>query len=168
MLNEIMNRDGSAEADVRAARGLGYVSIGIGLTELVAPGTVLKLLGLEDTRERRGVLGALGVREVMHGVSLLTEREPTTQLKVGMWSRVAGDVLDSALLGAAAMKTERPLSFSIIAAAVTAIGAMDVMVAQRLQRHGSPQRKLEEQFGDRFAMDIEATGETEQSELVHG
>jgi hypothetical protein len=108
------------------------------------------------------------VREVMHGVSLLTETEPSAQLKVGMWSRVAGDVLDSALLGAAGMKTRRPLSFALITASVMAIGAMDLLVAQRLQRHGSPQRKLEEQFGDRFAMDIEATGEVEQSELVHG
>jgi hypothetical protein len=168
MMEMIRNRDGSPGADVRAARALGYVSIGIGLTELIAPGTVLNLLGLEDTRDRRGVLGALGVREVMHGVSLLTETEPSTQMKAGLWSRVAGDVLDSALLGAAGMKTRRPLSFMLITASVVAIGAMDVMVAQRMQRHGSRQRDLEEQFGDRFAMDVEPTGEIEQNELVHG
>ena len=118
--------------DVELARGLGWASIGIGLTELLAPKQVNNLLGLSDTPQRRGVLRVLGVREVCHGIGILTEDEANDRMKVGVWSRVAGDVLDSALLGVAATKTRKPFAFAVVTAMVLGIGLADLLCAKRL------------------------------------
>jgi hypothetical protein len=124
-----------AKKDAELAQGLGWASVGIGLTELAAPQQVERMLGLEDNPERRGVIRVLGVRELMHGLSILTEPEPTGRLTAGVWSRVAGDVLDTVLLGIAATRTRHPARFAATAASVLAIGALDMLCAERLQRH---------------------------------
>jgi hypothetical protein len=54
-----------------------------------------------------------------------------------MWSRVAGDALDVAKLGAAARKTDNPGGLSFATAMVLGITAMDVMYAWRLQKRQS-------------------------------
>jgi hypothetical protein len=107
---------------------LGLASIGIGLTELVAPAYVERLLGLDHSPRQRGILQVLGVRELMHGVGILTGTN-RTEVSSGVWARVAGDVLDTALLGMAAAKTKRPGSFAAVAAAVAAIGIADMYFA---------------------------------------
>ena len=117
-----------------AARGLGWASIGIGLAEIAAPKQVQSMLGIEDRPQHRGILRVLGLRELLHGVSILTEHRPNAAMTAGVWSRVAGDVLDTALLGVAATKTRRPGSFAGVAASVLAIGLMDMLTAVRLQR----------------------------------
>jgi hypothetical protein len=122
------------DAAVAAAHTLGWASIGIGLAELVAPDRVESLLGIENGASHRGMLRVLGMRELMHGAGILTEAEVNRQLTAGVWSRVAGDVLDCALLGIAATRTRRPLAFAAVAAAVTAIGVADVCAALKLSR----------------------------------
>jgi hypothetical protein len=124
-----------AVSDTQGARGLGWASIGIGLAELAAPRQVQDLLGIEDRPDHRGVLRVLGVRELLHGVGILTEEKPTPQMTAGVWSRVAGDVLDTASLGVAATKTKRPGRFAVIAAMVAGIGLWDLFFAWRLSRH---------------------------------
>jgi hypothetical protein len=119
-------------SDTELGRGLGWASIGIGLTELLAPQQVENMLGLKDMPERRGTIRVLGVRELCHGIGILTEREANRKMKVGVWSRVAGDVLDSALLGIAAMKTNKPVAFAAVSAAVLGIGLADLICATRL------------------------------------
>src|SRR5688500_6910764 len=99
-----------AAKHAEAGRALGWASIGIGLTEIAAPKQVQQMLGLEDTTEGREILRVLGVRELGHGVSLLTENKANAKMATGLWGRVAGDVLDTALLGVAAAKTKRPVS----------------------------------------------------------
>ncbi|MEA2708489.1 MAG: hypothetical protein QOF78_1090 [Phycisphaerales bacterium] len=118
--------------DVEMARGLGWVSIAIGVTELFAPHKVSELLGLKDMPQRRGTIRVLGVRELCHGVGILTENEPNHKLKAGVFSRVAGDVLDSALLGVAAAKTNKPIQFAVISAMVLGIGVADLLCSKRL------------------------------------
>src|SRR4051794_28509152 len=118
---EKMFRNGRRDA-IRGARALGWASIGIGMTELAAPQKVQDMLGLEDKPSHRGILRVLGVRELMHGLGILTAERPESGLTAGVWSRVAGDVLDTALLGVAATKTKRPGSFAAVAASVAAIG----------------------------------------------
>ena len=54
--------------------------------------------------QNTGVLRVLGVREIMHGVNILSHRDPAP----GVWSRVAGDVLDGVLLGVAATGPASP------------------------------------------------------------
>jgi hypothetical protein len=117
-------------ASTTAARTLGLASLGIGLTELAATRQVQRALGLDDRAERSGILRVLGARELMHGIDILSHANPTP----GIWSRVAGDLLDGALLGAAAKKTRRPSSFAAIAAMVLGIAALDLYFAQRLTR----------------------------------
>jgi hypothetical protein len=125
------------DRDIEGARGLGWASIGIGLTELTAPQKVEDMLGIEDRPDQRGILYVLGVRELMHGLCILTERAPTRGLSAGVWSRVAGDVLDSALLAMAATKTKRPGSFAAVTAAVMGIGLLDMMYAKRVSQDRS-------------------------------
>ena len=129
----MLNRQ--AHRDAEAARGLGWASIGIGLAEIAATLQVEAMLGLEDNATHRGILRTLGVREIMHGVGILTEKRPNEAMATGVCARVAGDVLDSALLGVAAMKTKRPASFAAVTASVMVIGALDLLYSLRLKQH---------------------------------
>ncbi|HEY3393908.1 MAG TPA: hypothetical protein VGK58_14445 [Lacipirellulaceae bacterium] len=130
------SRDSSQESNVGASRVLGLASIGIGLAEIAAPRQVQRLLGIDDKADQRGTLRVLGVRELMHGVSLLAGREPR-KVRAGVWSRVAGDALDSVLLSAAATKTRRPAMFAAVTAMVLAIAAADALCAMRSSKKTS-------------------------------
>ena len=123
-----------ARKDAEGARALGWASLAIGLTELAAPKAVQSMLGIDDTPQTRGVLRVLGVREIAHGVGILSDSEPDTKLAGSVWARVAGDALDTALLAKAAMKTKKPASFLLVSAAVMGIGLLDLYYAQRLTR----------------------------------
>src|SRR5687767_4565693 len=97
-----------ARRDAEGARSLGWASIAIGLTELLAPGKVQGMLGLDDDPDRRGAIRVLGLRELGHGLAILSDEKPNGTLMASVWSRVAGDLLDTALLAAAATKTRKP------------------------------------------------------------
>ena len=133
------NRNGKSaaeeKADTQMGQALGWASIGIGLAEIAAPGKVQELLVIEDRASHRGILRVLGVRELMHGFALLTEEKPSREMTNSVWGRVAGDVLDTAVLGVAATKTKAPGRFAAVAAAVMGIGALDLLSAMRLERH---------------------------------
>ena len=131
----MFNRHHESALDAQAAKALGLASIGIGLAEIAAPGKVQELLGIQDRPSHRGILRVLGVRELMHGYALLTEDKPSREMTNSVWARVAGDVLDTAVLGVAATKTKAPGRFAGVAAAVMGIGALDLLSAMRLQRH---------------------------------
>lgn len=76
---------------------LGWLSIGLGVTALVAPGAVLSLVGLDKRRDReraRSAVSALGFRELVSGALLMS----TVTSGLGLWSRVLGDAMDLALL----------------------------------------------------------------------
>ena len=126
------NRIGYDKEDVKKAHVLGWASIGIGLAELALTKQVQNLLGLDDTPQRRGIFRTLGVREVLHGVSILIQDKPDVGMRTGVWSRVAGDALDTALLAKASTRTKKPIQFGIVSAMVMAIGAADFLCASRL------------------------------------
>src|SRR3954465_9658795 len=109
------------------ARGLGVASIGIGLTEIAAPEKLQEIMGIGNG-ENTGILRVLGVREIMHGIDLLSHKDPTP----GVWARVAGDVLDNLMLGLAATRTRRPLGLATIFAAVAPVVLADIILAPRL------------------------------------
>ena len=119
-----------SEAPLRHARGLGLVSLVIGGTEIAAPKQVSRLLGV-DGPVTTDVLRTLGVREIAHGIDILTHRDDPT---VGVWSRVAGDVLDGALLGIAATRTRNVAGFLTACMLVLPVVIADVMVAGELRR----------------------------------
>jgi hypothetical protein len=110
------------------AQGLGWFSIGLGLAEILAPNKVADMIGLEDNDRNIGVLRAMGMREIASGLGIFSQRNDGAFL----WSRVAGDALDLALLGAA-MTDERNDRNRLIGAAVAVAGAaaLDVLVARQ-------------------------------------
>jgi uncharacterized membrane protein len=112
-----------------AANFLGWFSVGLGVAELVAPQALSQLIGVKPTRRNRAVMQAMGVREVVKGVGILANDRP----RDWMWGRVAGDVLDLALLGRAmtthSEKKERTAS---AIGAVIGVAAMDLLTAQAL------------------------------------
>jgi hypothetical protein len=110
------------------ARMLGWASLAIGASELLFPRQIENnCLGIGNG-QTTGILRVQGVREIAQGIDILSHRDPTP----GIWARVAGDVLDTVLLGAAGMRTRRPVNFGATAATVLAIGIADVMCASRL------------------------------------
>jgi hypothetical protein len=115
--------------DKQAARGLGWTSLAIGLAEVLAPRQLERTMGISNGRNT-GILRVCGVREIAQGIDILAHDDPTH----GVLARVAGDMLDGVLLGAAAMKTKRPGGFSAVCAMVLGVVAMDVLYAQRLSR----------------------------------
>lgn len=123
-------QDRPSKDDVAWSKALGWLSIGLGLAEVAAPRQLARLIGVE---ERRLLLRSLGVREIISGVGILTQRQSAGW----MWSRVAGDAMDLALLGAAfrAPVSGRDKSrVALTAAAVAGVTMADFMVSRRLTR----------------------------------
>jgi hypothetical protein len=120
--------------EMKVARGLGWFSIGLGLTEVVAGRSLGRALGMED---RTWLLRGFGLREIASGVGILSRDSPT----LGVWSRVAGDALDLAALGSA-YTSDNPERDNVALAigAVAGITALDYWCARRLHSarpHGS-------------------------------
>jgi hypothetical protein len=115
--------------DIRTSRGLGWTSLAIGLTEILAPRQLEQTMGIRRSQQNTGILRVLGVREMMHGFDLLTHRNPAP----GIRARFAGDLLDGVLLGAAAARTRRPGGFMAIAAMVLPVVALDLLLKKRLR-----------------------------------
>lgn len=113
----------------RVARGLGYASFAIAAAELAAPGWLCAQMGVDD---HTGLLRGLGAREAAAGVGIFAAADPAP----GVWSRVAGDAMDLALLGAAARTPRRPRGLAVVAAMVVGITALDVWCALRLRARG--------------------------------
>jgi len=118
-------------SDYAAAKTLGWASIALGLTEFVAPRWVQDQLGVSGHDK---LVRGLGLREMAAGVGLLSQDSPTG-LASGLWSRVAGDAMDVALLAAAATRTRRPGGLAAMTAMVLGITAADIVYALRWHKH---------------------------------
>ena len=123
------------QTDTALARSLGYFSAAIGLAEVLMPRQIENLLGIAHTAGNRGTIRALGVRELCHAATILSEDRPSPELKNAMWARVAGDGLDTALFGVAGMQTKKPASYAVSGALLLAVGAADFICAQRLSEY---------------------------------
>ena len=114
---------------VGLARALGWFSIGLGLAEVVAPHGIAKLIGVRG--DHRILIRLLGMREIASGIGILTQRRPTE----GVWSRVGGDAIDLACLGAAFMSPRaRQDRVAAATAAMLGVTLVDVLCAQQLSR----------------------------------
>ena len=110
------------------AQGLGWFSIGLGLAQLTAPGYVAGLSGIETTTNTKRLMRGLGVREITSGVGILAQRNHQRGWLV---SRVIGDVMDVALLVAAARSMASNRKRVIAAtAAVVGILVLDALTAK--------------------------------------
>lgn len=126
--------DGPAHARTleRRAVGLGWFSIGLGLADLLAPRQVARLIGAdEEDATTRAVLMGVGVRELACGVGLLSKSRPA----LWSWARVAGDVMDLALLGYV-WRTNPVSREQMLGAGGTVLGAAwaDAQTAVQLSR----------------------------------
>jgi len=111
----------------RLAKGLGWFSVGLGLTELLAPRAIASISGV--SKERTGLIRLYGLRELAAGIMIFSKEKPVE----GLWSRVAGDALDLTSLGVAATSPDAKLGRVAFATAnVLAVTALDVMCAMQL------------------------------------
>ena len=112
--------------DQAFSKALGWFSIGLGLAEVLAPRKVGKAAGLVN---HSTLLRALGVREILHGVSILNE--PRSSRAVG--SRVVGDAIDLAVLGSAfCSRGSNRVRLLAATAAVAGVTVADILCTERL------------------------------------
>jgi uncharacterized membrane protein len=111
------------------AAALGWFSLGLGAAELAAPRMMARVIGIEDTPRNRALLRGFGARELASGAGILTSTRPGGWV----WSRVAGDAIDLAFLGAAARgRGARRSRVGMAALAVAGVTALDVLSGRRL------------------------------------
>jgi hypothetical protein len=129
----------------RMARALGWVSIGLGVAELVAAGPIARSLGLDD---RAGLVRFYGARELASAVATLSADK-----SVGLAARIAGDGLDLATVGGAAFDRYNPKrgNAALAIALVAGITVMDVIayagVKATHRRGPSPRRDYSDRSG---------------------
>jgi len=127
-LSELTRRKLGNGNEERLANGLGWLSIGLGLTELLAPRAVCKFLGVG---ERTLLVRLMGLREIASGLGIFSQRTPAEW----MWARVGGDVIDLALLGAAFQsETANLAGVALATTTVAGVTALDICCAQELTR----------------------------------
>lgn len=135
----------------KLTRILGWASVGLGTPLLLAPAKSAQALGIEDGPRQRAAVAGVGARELMAAAGLLGQGSP-----VWLWNRVAGDLMDLALLGNALRNrtmTPRAVKFvmkkrekerasrtAAAIAAVAAVTAVDVYAAATRSR--GARRKL--------------------------
>jgi hypothetical protein len=119
------------QAPAGLARALGWLSIALGLPQVAAPAWINRCIGVRDSDGARLLMRAVGVRELGAGFALLSRPRSAGWL----WARVAGDLMDLALLATALRddRNERD-KVSPAAAAVAAITVLDLFAAVRRTR----------------------------------
>ena len=126
LANEDRGTGGESLADF-----LGVFSLGLGLAQVLAPESMSKICGIKDAEGNRGLMRALGAREISNGIAILSRQQPEKAL----WSRVAGDALDLAMLGKVMANPENSRGRALFATAnVLAVTALDVMAARTLSK----------------------------------
>lgn len=127
----------------RLARYLGYVSIGLGLAEVLAPKTLARWLGMDG---RDGLIRGYGLRELGAAVPTLS-----IDKQVGLAARIAGDALDIATL-VAALRPSNPKRGNVALAlgAVAVVTILDITAATTViaeRRKGPTPRDTRDRSG---------------------
>jgi uncharacterized membrane protein len=117
------------------ARGLGLFSLLLGAVQLLAPRSFLSSIGVRPREGRLGLTRLLGVRELAAGAGLVLSRNPGAW----PWVRVAGDVMDIALLGRAMASPDshRPRVTTALGS-VVAITALDALAGLMVPGESPP------------------------------
>jgi hypothetical protein len=120
---------GSSTDAERLTRALGWFSIGLGLAQIVAPRGVARLVGAEPSEGTARLMRGLGLREISSGVGILSN----TRSEAWVRSRVAGDVMDLALLGTALVANDADRGKTIAATvAVLGVTALDILASEKM------------------------------------
>lgn len=110
------------------ADALGWFSVGLGLAELLAPRALGRAIGVGD---HPALMRAVGMREIASGLGLLSQRASSGWA----WSRVGGDIMDLALLSAAARRADADTRrIAMAATAVVGVTALDIYASRELGR----------------------------------
>lgn len=149
--NASRKRDGGSSrrpTPERVARGLGWLSLALGVGSLLGARRTARWIGLR--REALTPLRLVGVREIATGIGLLAARRPAA----AQWARVGGDVVDLGLLGAAlsSRRAERG-RVGALTAGVAAITALDVACVRRLTAQDPDARSGRLQLSRSIAID---------------
>ncbi|MBZ9936983.1 hypothetical protein LB518_11810 [Mesorhizobium sp. BR1-1-16] len=126
------------------ARGLGWFSIGLGLTELLAPRALTRWLGMPGME---GLVRCFGCREIAAGMLTLS-----TERRTGVASRVLGDGLDIvALATALGPDNSKRQNAGLALALVAGVTLLDIVASAALAdthaRRGNPR-----DYGDRSGL----------------
>ena len=115
------------------ARGLGWLSVGLGLAQIIAPRAVCRLAGLPPAPT---LMRVIGLRELACGIGIITRRNPAPWLK----ARVAGDAMDLVCLAAAVpMSASRGARLGAAFGAIAGVTALDVYCSDELsERRAAP------------------------------
>jgi uncharacterized membrane protein len=125
-----VNHATAPNPDQRLARNLGWFSIGLGATEILAPGLVARISGAPNSKRSRTIIRTYGGREIAQGVAILSSMpRPAGWL----WARVAGDVLDIASVGGGMLSKSGNIARGLIAmTSLLGVTAIDYYCADKL------------------------------------
>lgn len=116
---------------VGTADVLGGASVALGAPMLLSGRRLLREIGVRADAKALAVTAGVGIREFVAAATILGMRHR----RVGVWSRVAGDTMDLALLGAAwRSRRERTPRLMGATAFIAAVLATDLAVALALSR----------------------------------
>lgn len=105
-------------------RSLGWFSVALGVTQLLAPRALGRAIGVGD---RTTAMRLCGVREIASGLGLLSGRAPATFAI----ARLAGDAMDLALLGAGLASPQANRNrIAAAATAVAGVAALDLYASK--------------------------------------
>lgn len=111
------------------SRVLGWFSLGLGASGLLAPRPLARLIGVRPEGRAPAVLRMFGLRELAVGVGVLLRPRRSGPL----WARVVGDALDISTLAVATLRRKgsrgRAAAALVGLAGVTAI---DILAARRI------------------------------------
>ncbi len=115
----------------RLARGLGWLSVGLGALHLAAPRALVRVIGLRSNPRSHKVMRAIGLRELTAGIGILGRPRAAGWL----WARVGYDLSDLAILGStlASRRAERG-RVAAATAALLGVTALDAVAARQLDK----------------------------------
>lgn len=118
---------------VRLAQGLGWFSIGLGVTKLLVPTLVSRAIGTRGGHPT--MMRLFGLREILTGAALLTGRNPVRALD----ARLAGGAIDLAMLGISWLRGDGGRA-RIATAAASVMGTAGLDLLARRHLSADPQR----------------------------
>jgi hypothetical protein len=130
----------SSDRSGELSQALGWFSIALGVSELLAPGKLRRSVGM--SRRAGALIPLYGLREIVTGLGLLGASNASPWL----WARFAGDILDVATLSPELRRdNSKRLAACIGMAFLAAAALVDFFAARRLgeaERSNDPMAAL--------------------------
>ena len=129
--------------------GLGVFSLALGAAELFGS---KKIAGTLDAEGHEGLVKGFGAREIAAGIGLIANPAHA----VGMWNRVAGDVMDIVAVSAAAKNSPKNKAVWGALAFVAGALVLDAVVAKGLDRQTGNTLPTDKPIPDEPAREVAA------------